>query len=87
MRDPDFTSIDEMRDPDFTSIENPNMDLNTAINDNRQEANEGQNYNLADASGRYSEENDFNTEMICKLLQRQASPHVDVEKCDGNPIN
>ena len=41
MRDPDFTSIDQMK--------NPNMDLNIAMKDNWQEANEAQSYNLADA--------------------------------------
>ena len=66
-----------MRDPDFTSIDNPSMDLNNAIKDNWQEAN---------VSGGYSEENDYNIEMIYKILQ-QAAPHVDIEKFDGNPIN
>ena len=42
------------------------------------------NYNLTDVSGRYSEEIDYNTEMLCKL---QAAPHVDIEKFDGNHIN
>ena len=51
MRDPNFTSIDEMRDPDFISIDNPNMDLNTSTKDNWQEANEAQGYNLANVSG------------------------------------
>ena len=27
------------------------------------------------------------TQTICKLLQQQAAPHVDIEKFDGNPIN
>ena len=75
-----------MRDPDFTSIDNPSMDLNNAIKDNWQEANDVQSYNLADVSGGYSEENDYNIEMIYKILQ-QAAPHVDIEKFDGNPIN
>ena len=61
MRDPDFTSIDQMNNPD--------IDLNTARKDNWQEANEAQSYNVGDVSGRYSEENDYNTEMISKLLQ------------------
>ena len=63
------------------------MDLSTATKDNWQEANETQSYNLADVSGRYSEESVDNTEMICKLLQWQAAPHVDIERFDGNPIN
>ena len=50
MRDPNFNSIDQMN--------NPNMDLNTAMNNNWQKANEAQSYNLADVSGRYSEEKD-----------------------------
>ena len=79
MRDPDFTCIDQLN--------NPNMVLNPGIKNNWQEANEAQSYNLADGSGRYSEENDYNTEMICKLLQQKAAPHVDIEKFDGNPIN
>ena len=33
------------------------------------------------------EENDYNTEMICKLLQRQAAPRIDIEKFGGNLIN
>ena len=65
----------------------PNIDLNTARKDNWQEANEAQSYNVGDVSGRYSEENDYNTEMICKLLQQQTALHVDIEKFDGNPIN
>ena len=80
----------KMRDPDFTSkvqMNNPNMDLNTAMKDNRQEANEAQSYNLVDVSSRYSEENDYNTEIICKILQRQAAPHVDLKKIYGNLIN
>ena len=76
----------KMRDPDFTSIDNPSMDLNNAIKDNWQEANDAQSYNLAYVSGGYSEENDYNTEMIYKILQ-QPAPHVDTEKFDGNPIN
>ena len=79
-----------MRDPDFTSIDktnNPNMDLNTAVKDNWQEANGAQSYSLPDVSGIYSEENDCRTEIISKLLQRQATPHLDIEKSDGNPIN
>ena len=64
MRDPDFTSIDQMNNPNW------------------QEANETQSYKLGDVSGRYSEENDYNTEMICKLLQQQAAPHVGIEKFD-----
>ena len=79
IRDPDFTSIDQMN--------TPNIDLNTARKDNWQEANEAQSYNVGDVSGRYSEENDYNTEMICKLLQQQTALHVDIEKFDGNPIN
>ena len=79
MRDPDFTSIDQMNNPD--------IDLNTARKDNWQEANEAQSYNVGDVSGRYSEENDYNTEMICKRLQWQAATHVDIKKYDGNPIN
>ena len=78
-----------MRGLDFTSIykmNNPNLNLNTAIKENWQETNESQSYNLADVSGRYSKENDYNTEMICKLLQQQATPHVDRKKFDGNPI-
>ena len=63
------------------------MDLNTARKENWQEANEVQSYKLGDVSGRYSEENNYNTEMICKLLQQQAAPHVDIEKFDDNPIN
>ena len=43
--------------------------------------------NLADVSGGYSEENDYSTEIICKLLQRQAALQVDIKKFDGNPIN
>ena len=39
-------------------MNNPNMDLNTAMNNNWQKANEAQSYNLADVSGRYSEEKD-----------------------------
>ena len=69
-----------MRDPDFTRIDQMN-------NPNWQEANETQSYKLGDVRGRYSEENDYNTEMICKLLQQRASPHVDIGKFDGNPIN
>ena len=34
-----------------------------------------------------SEDNDYTTEMICKVLQQQAAPHVDIEKFDGNLIN
>ena len=45
------------------------MDLNTAIKDNWQEANEAQGSNLNDVCGRYSEENDCNTEMSWKSLQ------------------
>ena len=30
---------------------------------------------------------DYNTEIIYKLLQKQAAPHMDIEKFDGNPIN
>ena len=59
--------------------------MNTAIKDNWQEANEAQVYNLADTSGRYFEENDYNTER-CKFLQQQAAPHGYIEKFDGNPI-
>ena len=79
MGDPAFTSIDQMN--------NPSMDLKTAMKNSWQEANEAQNYNLDDISGRYSDENDQNTEMICKPLQQQVAPHVDSEKFDGNPIN
>ena len=57
MGDPDFTSIDQMN--------NPNVGFNTAMKNNWQEANKAQSYNLGDISGRYSEENDYNTEMIC----------------------
>ena len=67
-------------------MNNPNMDLNTAIKDNWQEANEAQSYNLADVSGRYSEENDCNREIICKLLQQQVSPHENIRKFDSNSI-
>ena len=45
------------------------MGLSTATKDNWQEANETQSYNLADVSGRYSEESVDNTEVIRKLLQ------------------
>ena len=76
MRDTDFTSMDEMN--------KSNMDLNTAMKDNWQEANEAQSYNLLDDSGRYSEKNDYIREIICKLLQQQAAPHVDIEKFDDN---
>ena len=79
MRDPDFTSIDQMN--------NPNKDLNTARKDNWQKANEAQSYNLGDVSGRYSEESYYNTEMMYRHLQWQTAPHVDIEKFDGNPIN
>ena len=54
MGDPDFTIIDQMN--------NPSIDLNTAKKDNWQEANEVQSYKLGDVSGRYSEENDYNTD-------------------------
>ena len=77
IRNPDFTRIDQMN----------NLDLNTARKDNWQEANEAQSYKLGDVNGRYSEENDYNTEMTCKLLRQQPAPHVDIEKFDGNPIN
>ena len=79
MRDPDFSSIDQMN--------NPSIDLNIASKDNWQEVNESQGYNVGDVSGRYSEENDCNTEMICKLLQRETASQVDIEKFDGHPIN
>ena len=61
MRDPEFTSINQMN--------NPNIHLNNAGKDNWQEANEAQSYNVGDVSGKYSEENDSNKEMIFKLLQ------------------
>ena len=61
MRDPNFTSIDQMN--------NPNMDLNTAMNNNWQKANEAQSYNLADVSGTYSEENDYNNDDIRDDMQ------------------
>ena len=51
------------------STSNPNIDSNTAIKDNWQEPNKVQGYSLADVSGKYSEENDYNTEMICKRLK------------------
>ena len=57
------------------------------MKDNWQEANEAQSYNLADVSGRYSEENDCNKEIICKLLQQQVSPHQNIKKFDSNSIN
>ena len=79
MRDLEFTSIDQMN--------NPYMKLKTTMKNNWQEANESQSYNLNDISGRYSEEYDYNTEIICKALQRQAAPHVDIRKRDGNPVN
>ena len=79
MADPDFTSIDK--------INSPNMDLKTARKDNWQEEIEAQSYNLDDVSGRYSEGNDYNTDMICKLLQQQAAPHVGIKQLYGNPIN
>ena len=56
----DFT----MRDPDFTRIDQMN-------NPNWQEANETQSYKLGDVRGRYSEENDCNTEMICKICNNK----------------
>ena len=56
MGDPDFTSIDQMN--------NPNVGFNTAMKNNWQEANKAQSYNLGNISGRYSEENDYNTEMM-----------------------
>ena len=65
----------------------PYMKLKTTMKNNWQEANESQSYNLNDISGRHSEEYDYNTEMICKALQRQAAPHVDIGKRDGNPVN
>ena len=80
----------KMRHLDFTSIEqmnNPNIDLNIARKYNWQEANEAWSYNVGDVTGRYSEENDYNIEMICKLLQRQTASLVDIEKFAGNPIN
>ena len=61
MGDPAFTSIDQMS--------NPNVDLKTAIKNSWQEANEAQSYNLGDISDKYSEENDYNTKRICRLLQ------------------
>ena len=53
-----------MRDPDFTRIDQMN-------NPNWQEANETQSYKLGDVRGRYSEENDCNTEMICKICNNK----------------
>ena len=79
MRDPDFTSKDQMN--------TPKMDLNIVMKHNWQEANKAQSYNLGDVSDRYSEKNDYDTEMICQVLQRQAALPVDIEKFDGNPIN
>ena len=79
MRDPEFTCINKMN--------NANIDLKTARKDNWQEINEAQSYNVGDVSGRCSEENDYNTEMICKLLQQQSASHVDIEKFDCNRIN
>ena len=38
------------------------MDLNTAMKDKWQEANEPQSHHLSDIDGRYSEENDYNTD-------------------------
>ena len=63
------------------------MDLDTATKDNWQEANETQRYNLADVSGGYSEESVDNTEMICKLLQRQAAPHVNIERWESYQLS
>ena len=79
MRNPDFTSKDQMN--------TPKMDLNIVMKHNWQEANKAQSYNLGDVSDRYSEKNDYDTEMICQVLQRQAALPVDIEKFDGNPIN
>ena len=79
-----------MRDPDITSIDqtnNPNVNLTTSRKDDWQEANEAQSCKLGDISGRYSEKNDYNPKMVCKLLQQQAASHVDIKKFDGNPIN
>ena len=87
MRGPHFTNIDEMKDSDFTSIDNRKVSLNTAIKDKGKEANEAQGYNLADLNGRYSEENDYNTELTCKLLQRKAASHIINEKFYGKTIN
>ena len=53
-----------MRDPDFTRIDQMN-------NPNWQAANETQSYKLDDVRGRYSEENDCNTEMICKICNNK----------------
>ena len=63
IRDPDFTSIDQMN--------NPNMDFNNAVKDNWQEANEAQSYNIADASGRYFEQSNYNIQIICKRLNNK----------------
>ena len=65
------------------STGNPNIDSNTAIKDNWQEPNKVQGYSLADVSGKYSEENDYNTEMICKHLKWQAATHMDIKKYDA----
>ena len=54
---------------------------------NKSKKTEALGYNLVDISSAYSKENERNTEMISKLLQRQAAPHVDIEKFDVSPIN
>ena len=87
VRGPNFTNIDGMKDSNFTSIDNHKVGLNTAIKDKWKEASEAQGYNSADLNGRYSEENDYNTELICKLLQRQAASHISNEKFYGKNIN
>ena len=73
-----LTRVFQMRDPDITSIDqmnNLNVSLNTSRKDDWQEANEAQSCKLGDVSGRYSEKNDYNTKMVCKLLQQQAASH------------
>ena len=85
-----LTRVFQMRDPDITSIDqmnNLNVSLNTSRKDDWQEANEAQSCKLGDVSGRYSEKNDYNTKMVCKVLQQQAASHVDIKKFDGNLIN